>query len=88
MVFLCISDITMWYQFCLTDVREVPGTPAASKMELFVILVNGLQPLTNVTKNSILEVAGVLNTPLNEALSIGGSLLHVVNRPYLQADIK
>ena len=43
-------------------------------MELFVTLVNGLQTLTNVTKNSILDVAGLLDTPLNEALSVGGSL--------------
>ena len=39
-------------------------------MELFVTLVNGLQTLTNVTKNSILDVAGLLDTPLNEALSL------------------
>ena len=83
MIFLYISDITIWYQFCLTDVREVPGTPTASNIELFVILVNGLHPLTNFTKNSILDVAGALDTPLNEALSIEGSLLHTMNRPYL-----
>ena len=88
MILLYISDITIWYQFCLTGVREIPGTPAASKIELFVILVNGLHPLTNVTKNSILDVAGALDTPLNEALSIEGSLLHTMNRPYLKADIK
>ena len=64
----------IWYQFCLTDVREVHGTPTTSKIELFVKLVCGLQPLTNVTKNSILDVAGVLDTPLNEALSVGRSL--------------
>ena len=78
----------IWYQFCLINVREIPGTSAISKMELFVTLVNGLQLLTSVTKNSILDVAGVLDTPLNEALSGGGSFLHTVNRPYLQVDIK
>ena len=31
---------------------------------------NALQALTNVTKNSILHIAGVLDTPLNEALSV------------------
>ena len=55
--------------------REVPGIPATSKMQLFVALVNGLQPLTNVTKNSILDIVGVLDTPLNAALSVTGSLL-------------
>ena len=78
----------IWCQFCLINVREIPGTSAISKMELFVTLVNGLQLLTSVTKNSILDVAGVLDTPLNEALSGGGSFLHTVNRPYLQVDIK
>ena len=71
MIFLYISEITIWYQFCLTCVREVPGTPTASNMEPFVTLRNGLKPLINGTKNSILDVAGVLDTPLNEALSVG-----------------
>ena len=85
MIFLYISDITIWYQFCLTDVREVTGTLATSKMELFMTLVNGLQPITNVTKNSILDAVGVLDIPLNEALSAGKCLS---SRTYLQADIK
>ena len=62
--------------FCLTDVMEVRETPATSKVELFVILVNGLPPPTNVTKNSIFDVAGVLDTPLNEALSIWDSCIY------------
>ena len=33
-------------------------------IELFVTLVRGLQPLTNATKSSILDVAVVLDTPL------------------------
>ena len=39
-------------------------TAATSKMERFVILVNGLQPLTIFTKRSILDVATVLDPPL------------------------
>ena len=35
-----------------------------SKMELFVALLNDFQPLTNVSKNSILDVAGVLSPSL------------------------
>ena len=31
---------------------------ATSKMECFVIIVNGFQPLTIITKRSILDVAG------------------------------
>ena len=38
-------------------------TAATSKMELFVIIVNGFQPLTIITKCSILDVATVLDPP-------------------------
>ena len=62
--------------FCLTGVREVRETPATSKLELLVILVNGLQPPTNITKNSIFDVAVVLDTPLNEVLSIWDSCIY------------
>ena len=34
-------------------------TAATSKIELFVIIVNGLQPLTIIRKCSILDVAAV-----------------------------
>ena len=40
-------------------------TAATSKMELFVIIVNGFQPLTIITKRSILDVAAVLDPPLH-----------------------
>ena len=44
---------------------DVSKTIATSKMKVFVVLlVWGLQPSTNVTKNSILRVAGVLDPPL------------------------
>ena len=36
---------------------------AISKVELFVIIVNGLQPLTIITKSSTLYVAAVLDPP-------------------------
>ena len=39
-------------------------TAATSKMERFVIIVNGFQPLTIFTKRSILGVAAVLDPPL------------------------
>ena len=39
-------------------------TTATSKMERFVIIVNGIQPLTIITKRSILDVAVVLDAPL------------------------
>ena len=40
-------------------------TAATSKVELFVIIVNGFQPLTIITKSSTLDVAAVLYPPLN-----------------------
>ena len=39
-------------------------TAAESKTELFVIIVNGFQPLTIITKRPILDVAAVLDPPL------------------------
>ena len=37
---------------------------ATSKMEHFVIIVNGFQPLTTITKRSIMDVATALDPPL------------------------
>ena len=45
---------------------------ATSKMERFVIIVNGFQPLTIVTKHSILDVAGALDPRM---LIVGEDLL-------------
>ena len=39
-------------------------TAATSKIELFVIIVNGFQALTIITKCYILDVAAVLDPPL------------------------
>ena len=44
--------------------RDGSRTAVTSKMELSVIIVNGLQPLTITTKNSTLDVAGALDLPL------------------------
>ena len=48
----------------ISIVRKGFRTAAASKMELFVIIVNGWKPLTIITKSSRLDVAAVLNMPL------------------------
>ena len=37
---------------------------ATTKMERFVIIFNGIQPLTIITKHSILDVVAVLDPPL------------------------
>ena len=44
--------------------RDGSRTTATSKMDLFVIIVNGFHPLTIITKCSILDVAAVLDPPL------------------------
>ena len=48
--------------------RAGPRTAAISKMELFVIIVNGWKPLTIITKCSILDVAVVLGPSLQPFL--------------------
>ena len=45
-------------------VRGGSRVAAASKMECFVIIVNSFQPLTIITKRSILDVAAALDPPL------------------------
>ena len=48
-------------------------TVATSKMEHFVIIVNGFQLLTIITKRSIVDVAAALDPPLYLMLSeVGG----------------
>ena len=44
--------------------RGVSRAAATSKMERFVIIVNGWKPLTIITKRSILDVAAALDPPL------------------------
>ena len=40
-------------------------TAATSKLEHFVIIVNGWKPLTIITKSSLLDAAAVLDPPLS-----------------------
>ena len=53
---------------------------ATSKMEHFVIIVNGFQQLTIIAKRSILDVAAALDPPLNSLENCckytGNRLLH------------
>ena len=41
--------------------QRISRNPATSKMEPFVRIVNGYNPLAIVTKNSILDVLGALS---------------------------
>ena len=51
-------------------IRGGSRTAATSKMERFVIKVNGWKPLTIITKRSILDVAAVLDPPLVITFSV------------------
>ena len=51
------------------DARSGYRAAATSKMERFVIIVNGFQPLTIITKRSILDVAAALDPLLIYALN-------------------
>ena len=48
-----------------THFRGGSRAAATSKMECFVIIVNGWKPLTIITKHSILDVAAALDPPLH-----------------------
>ena len=62
----------------LPDIGNVNGiwgrsrAAAASKMECFVIIVNGWKPLTIITKRSILDVPAALDPPLMVMLAMPG----------------
>ena len=50
-----------WSHHEKMQLRDRSRTTATSKMELFVIIVNGFQPLSIITTFSILDVAAVLD---------------------------
>ena len=56
------------YEMHYPLLRGGSRTAATSKMEHFVIIVNGFQPLTIIRKSSILDDAAVLDPPLLPAL--------------------
>ena len=50
----------------VTRFRGGSRAAATSKMESFVIIVNGWEPLTIITKHSILDVAAATDPPLKK----------------------
>ena len=65
-----LSIGNIWYQyfgtiFLICNNRDESRSPTTSKMGLFVTLVNSWKPLSNVTKSSILDVAGALDMSRN-----------------------
>ena len=57
-----------------TIVRDGSKADATSKMERFVIIVNGCKPLTIITKHSVLDVAAVLDPPLTLGSNFAGAV--------------
>ena len=53
------------YFLYYNSIRGGSRTTATSKVELFVIIVNGWKPLIIIPKSSTLDVAAVLNPPLS-----------------------
>ena len=66
------------------DIRGGSRTVATSNVELFVIIVNGFQPLTIITKNSTLDVAAVLDPPLDIKHKIASLKCSWVKRLYTE----
>ena len=60
----CQYCITQLVITCSKPTRGWSRAAATFKMERFVIIVNGFKPLTIITKRSILDVAAVLDPPL------------------------
>ena len=56
--------------FCSTRFRGGSRVAATSKMECFVIIANGFQPLTIITKHPILDAAAALDPPLRFQCSL------------------
>ena len=59
------ADYLVKSELFFRDVRGGSRTAATSKVELFVIIVNGWKLLTIITKSSTLDIAAVLDPPLD-----------------------
>ena len=65
LILLCGSHADLYKGIFLHIIpRGGSRTAATFKMDCFVIIANGLQPLTIITKRPILDVAAVLDPPL------------------------
>ena len=62
--FSCLKWFVVILHFFKKYARRGSTTAATSKMEHFVIMVNGWKPLTIIIKSSILDVAAGLDPPL------------------------
>ena len=66
---LLLLKVCESFLFRQSKSRDESRAAATSKVECFVIIVNGLQPLTIITKRSILDVASAIDPPLSSIIS-------------------
>ena len=64
-VVLMPKNFSRFFQSISASHRGGSRAAATSKMERFVIIVNGWKPLTIIAKRSILDVAAALDPPLS-----------------------
>ena len=64
------------YPLSCSNTRGGSRTAATSKVDFFVIIVNGFQPLTIITKSTTLDVASVLDPPLNTHHDVADFKVH------------
>ena len=79
-----ICSAYQWTSFYIIG-RGGSRAAATSKIERFVIIVNGFQPLISITKHSILDVAAAIDPPL-----IGTSVMKEFSKfePWQQPEYK
>ena len=70
---ISVEELICGPLFTLVKPRDGSRTAATSKIELFVIIVNDFQPLTIITKCSILDVEAVLDSPLESVDYLRGA---------------
>ena len=69
-LFLCLWLLDFDSELYWISLRSGSRATATSKMEGFVVIVNGFQPLTIITKHCILDVAAALDPPLSPYLCL------------------
>ena len=57
----------LWQFLSKAPIKGISRTTATSKMGFFMTLVNSWKPLSDVTKRFVLDVAGALDMPRNNA---------------------
>ena len=71
---------TSFWSLLIAWVRGGSRTAGTSRMEHFVIIVNGWKPLTIITKSFILDVAAVLDPSLSDSKCmyshVGGTMFY------------